>query len=219
MLIIGDIHGSYKTLLALIEKLPKGEEICFAGDLIDRGPQSRNVIQYAIDNNIKCVRGNHEQMMIDELKFSSNSIYVQEHMQWMNNGGVNTILSYNKDFETLKKHYIWMSELPLYLEFPELKNDQGQHLLVSHSTAAAVWDKFSHDDPSFRTGIMWDRKSIPAKIEGIYNIFGHTPMKKPLVREHFANIDTGACFKRGDYGKLTAIQWPSLTIYQQKNIE
>ena len=39
--IIGDVHGEYQTLLALVEKLPKDAKLIFVGDLIDRGLQSR----------------------------------------------------------------------------------------------------------------------------------------------------------------------------------
>lgn len=35
--IIGDVHGCYDTLIALIKKLPEKAEIIFLGDLIDRG--------------------------------------------------------------------------------------------------------------------------------------------------------------------------------------
>jgi len=39
--IIGDVHGEYQTFLALVEKLPKDAKLVFAGDLIDRGSQSK----------------------------------------------------------------------------------------------------------------------------------------------------------------------------------
>ena len=42
--IIGDVHGEYTTLLALLEKIPKDSEIIFVGDLIDRGFRSREVV-------------------------------------------------------------------------------------------------------------------------------------------------------------------------------
>ena len=40
--VIGDVHGCYRSLLALIEQLPHkfDSKICFVGDLIDRGPAS-----------------------------------------------------------------------------------------------------------------------------------------------------------------------------------
>ena len=50
--VIGDIHGCFDTFMALVAKLPKDAKICLAGDLIDRGPKSRQVVQYVMDNDI-----------------------------------------------------------------------------------------------------------------------------------------------------------------------
>jgi len=58
--IIGDIHGEYQTLLALVAKLPKDAKLIFVGDLIDRGLQSRELVEYIRKNNHQVVRGNHE---------------------------------------------------------------------------------------------------------------------------------------------------------------
>jgi len=60
--IIGDIHGEFQKLLALIEKLPKDSKLIFVGDLIDRGLQSREIIAYIREHNHQVVRGNHEQL-------------------------------------------------------------------------------------------------------------------------------------------------------------
>ena len=45
--IIGDVHGCYKSLLALIEQFPnkQNSKIVFVGDLVDRGNDSYNVVQ------------------------------------------------------------------------------------------------------------------------------------------------------------------------------
>ena len=45
MYIIGDVHGCYNTLMELIAKLPKDAKLCFVGDLIDRGPNSKDVVE------------------------------------------------------------------------------------------------------------------------------------------------------------------------------
>ncbi len=49
----------------------------------------------------------------------------------------------------------------------------------------------------------------------IYQVFGHTPMKEPIIKPHYANIDTGACFGY----TLTALEWPSMKIYSQPFID
>ena len=45
MYIIGDVHGCYNTLMALIAKLPKNAKLCFVGDFIGRGPNSKDVVE------------------------------------------------------------------------------------------------------------------------------------------------------------------------------
>ncbi len=62
--VIGDVHGEYNKLLRLIQKLPANAQVCFVGDLIDRGRDSAKVVKYVIDNQHKCTLGNHEIMMI-----------------------------------------------------------------------------------------------------------------------------------------------------------
>lgn len=50
--IIGDVHGCYKSLLALIEQFPnkQNSKIVFVGDLVDRGNDSYNVVKFIIEN-------------------------------------------------------------------------------------------------------------------------------------------------------------------------
>ncbi len=155
-IVIGDVHGYYNQLMALIAQLPHGVPITFVGDLIDRGRSSCKVVDFVKDNGHDCVRGNHEQMMIDELKFNTDfngnlvpSISYYESC-WLNNGGDKTLDSYQYsdgtfDIIGLKSHRDWMSKLPHYIEYKDIVNDNGQHLLVSHSTPAEVWDEVHHE--------------------------------------------------------------------------
>jgi len=100
--IIGDIHGSYLTMLALIEKVkekdPKAEFI-FTGDYIDRGPRSAEVVEFIIEGiksgEFQGVRGNHEGLMYEffQSRFGSN---------WLSgNGGTATVESY-RDYYNLE---------------------------------------------------------------------------------------------------------------------
>ena len=68
---IGDIHGCYDQLLALMVKIPinfKRDTLVFMGDYIDRGPQSVEVVDYLIKlekrvPGIIFLKGNHEDML------------------------------------------------------------------------------------------------------------------------------------------------------------
>ena len=142
--VIGDIHGCFDSFMALLKKLPEDAKICLVGDLIDRGPKSRQVVQYVIDNDIDCVQGNHEDMMVIEPSY------------WSLNGGIETLTSYSEkaedkmhlqlDKELFKEHQLWMDKLPVYIEYPDVKNEEGRHLVVSHSILHNVWKHRNTDD-------------------------------------------------------------------------
>lgn len=243
-IIIADIHGCYKTLMALIEKLPKDVPITFAGDLVDRGKDSRKVIEFVKNGGYDCVLGNHEVMMLDEIRFRPTSNGKEKPFTdlysgiWEMNGGDVCLESYlveeieeldsgeklkvrNYDTKTLKEHLAWLKGLSYFIEYKNVTNNNGDYLLVTHTTAAEIWDELSHDSPQFQNEVVWNRPyGCPPKIDGIYNVYGHTPQKNgATVKEHFACIDTGAYFKRGPYGRMTALQFPEMIVYEQENIE
>lgn len=91
MNIIGDIAGQYKTLEALLKKMPDDTPVSL-GDMNDRGPQSIDVIKFFRDNG-QAVLGNHEHMMIDA--YEGNGFY--DLGIWMLNGGLFTLVSCNPD--------------------------------------------------------------------------------------------------------------------------
>ena len=56
--------------------------------------------------------------------------------------------------------------------------------------------------------------------EGMYHVFGHTPVSSPEITDYYADIDTGAVFAGSvNHGQLTALHYPTMEIYQQKNID
>ncbi len=220
MIVIGDIHGNYKTLMALVAKFPKDQQIVLVGDLIDRGPMSCQVVQWAIDNNIESVQGNHEVMMITNHRNFNAS--------WMYNGGEQTLDSYkdkdgNIDEGTFITHQEWMNDLPLVLAFPDVKNEDGRYLVVSHSSCGAVWDwshKRKEEQASLYEGVVLWGRNAPKDAPEIYNVFGHTPQENgPRIKQPFANVDTGCFYKEPGYGKLTGLQFPEMIVYEQENID
>ncbi|MEO9595099.1 metallophosphoesterase family protein, partial [Rhodopirellula bahusiensis] len=67
--VIGDIHGCAKALRSMIQELAPtaDDELIFLGDYIDRGPDSRDVVEQLITLQSTCkvvpLRGNHEWML------------------------------------------------------------------------------------------------------------------------------------------------------------
>ncbi len=91
---IGDIHGCLESLDQLLKKItPRPEdELVFVGDYIDRGPQSREVVDRLLTLPHRCVflMGNHERMLLDFLAGEDEDIYLE-------NGGRATLASYGGD--------------------------------------------------------------------------------------------------------------------------
>ena len=102
---VGDIHGcatALRTLLAAIE-LTAEDTLVVVGDAIDRGPNSREVLDQLIAVSQSCqlvpILGNHEQMLLDAIR---GNMSLQE---WLVHGGAETLDSYGPGAA--------LSELPL----------------------------------------------------------------------------------------------------------
>ena len=97
--IIGDIHGYADLLRQLVDKicteLQEQDVIVFLGDYIDRGPDSKGVIDIILQlqkqHQVVCLKGNHEQWMLQTLTQSKNS--------WVTGmDGFSMMESYSSDF-------------------------------------------------------------------------------------------------------------------------
>ena len=165
------------------------------GDYINRGPDSKGVLQFIIDLkqrcNVVCIMGNHEEMMINAYADPST-------MGWfLENGGHETLQSYGlaKNLSLVPQaHKDFLMGLPLYHEtdqhfFIHANYDYNVDLLDMDSSTA-LWRSLD-DRP---------RKHISRKTA----ILGHTPQMNGeiLDLEYLVCIDTGCGFG----GKLTALE-------------
>jgi serine/threonine protein phosphatase 1 len=228
-IIIGDIHGCFKTLKKLLEeKIPitKEDHLYFVGDFIDRGPSSREVLDYLIDlkwrgYHINPIIGNHEDML---LKAINDESYLQA---WFNNGAESTLQSFDIppeevfDYESLRKipdRYLqFISTMPLYYE--------DDDMVICHAGLNFEIEKPFSDIQS----MLWirDFRYKPEKIGNRILIHGHTPM--PLIDIEYTlrdknskviNLDAGCVYKElPGYGKLIAFNPETREYYLQENID
>ena len=221
--LIGDVHGCYKTLCALIDRLPcsADSKICFVGDLIDRGNGSFEVVQLSIQRGYAAVMGNHEYRLLQHKDAFLRGEMPNDPRWFFLNGGAQTFASYAKASRAQKlAHIEFLSNLPLYLEFDEPKNAQGRRLVVSHSAAGRMWPLRNSDGDSaveFRRHVLCGRGDF-SQNDGIFNVYGHTPIAEPDIAKFSANIDTGCVYKHG-FGRLCALEFPSMRVFMQENIE
>lgn len=199
-ILCSDLHGCYLTFLALLKKCPvKTHEIIILGDFIDRQSRTREIVEFLIRNKIRCVKGNHESLMLNALGLEENPLYDRD--SWIWNGGGQTMKSYNKVIP--EEHKKWILGLPYYFKF--------DNLLVSHTGWGLLADLNTRNA---KNAAIWKRETDFPK-DGLFRVFGHTPEKEPIITETWAMIDTGCAYS----GKLTAFLWPSKECIFQENCD
>jgi serine/threonine protein phosphatase 1 len=212
MLVISDCHGQYPALRRLIEdKLPKIDNpnnIIFVGDLIDRGYYSPEVVQYVINNKYKCIRGNHEDFMIDF--YESTNKYDPD--AWFCNGGKKTEHSYSMSLYNPRHHVEWMKTLPYYIV--------KDNYFISHAPVPA---NKSPNQKDAEFDLMWNRSNPHMKIMGypmgMKQVFGHNSH----IGVKFFNFITyeenngwyALCIDSTTSKKITAFDTDTNKIYQE----
>jgi serine/threonine protein phosphatase 1 len=196
---IGDIHGCVDKLRSLLNRIWVNwdqDTIVFLGDYVDRGPDSRGVIELLIDlkkrhpGHVIFLKGNHEWMFQQFLKGENRELFLV-------NGGQNTIKSYSDETgrtEIPQSHLDFIDHLDLYFE----TND---YVFVHAGLRPFV--SIPEQSPE---DLMWIRSPF---IESSYDwgkrvIFGHTPFATPLIENNKIGIDTGAVYG----GRLTCLVLP-----------
>jgi len=93
---IGDIHGNYKQLQQLLGYISYNDaedRLIFLGDVIDRGPDSRLVMEFLLERQKEgrhiFLRGNHEDFVLSLSEGNPSALYV-----WLNEGGRACMRSY-----------------------------------------------------------------------------------------------------------------------------
>lgn len=219
--IIGDIHGCFDELLLLLQKLgytvdkvegrfavrhAEGRKIIFVGDLVDRGPNTPDVIRLAKhaieDGQAFCVVGNHD----DKLKraLSGGKVKIAHGLQ----ESLDQIAAQDPAFKeeaqkflgSLISHYVF--------------DDGG--LAVAH---AGIKEQFiGRGAPSIKQFCMYgettgeiDEFGLPVRYPWAEDyrgntlvVYGHTPVPEPEWINNTINIDTGCVFG----GILTALRYP-----------
>ena len=221
--IIGDVHGCFNTLLELIKQFPNKErsKICFVGDVVDRGLFSCDVVELIIQNGYKMVMGNHERRLLNnQLEFLNNKVPF-DRSWFFGNGGEATYRSYfGQSMKFKQRHIDFLEQRPVYLEFKDYKTQNGEHLVVSHSAVGNMWelrnDKYASEE--FKRHLLSGRGD-EMQVSGIFNVYGHTPVREVKFYKNSADIDTGCVFNEVGYDKLSALEFPSMKIYTQRNVE
>lgn len=216
--VIGDIHGCAATLRRLIEEalrpLP-ADRIFLLGDLIDRGPDSKGVLDYIFELRerglpVTSIRGNHEEMYL----LAGADAYSLE--LWKLNGGLATLTSFNVDHphDIPRRYRDELNALPLYIPLDDF--------VLVH--AGLNFDTpYPFDDTD---AMLWTRSHYVdrQRISGRRLISGHTPVTLHQLEASLESskimLDNGCVFiNRPGMGNLAALELQSMTLYLQPNVD
>lgn len=211
---IGDIHGEFDKVVALMEQVkfdPAKDRMFAVGDLVDRGPQSKDALNWMAQPWFFSVMGNHELMAIEA--FSNPSLHLQK-MHIVNGGQWFWEMSGDKQAEFASK----FAQLPLAIEVQVNDKLCG---VVHAEPFLPDWAKMRNLMVHRNTTqdnvnvLLWARDRIrdmdPSPIDNIDVVFvGHTPTKEPMWIENTYYIDQGACFGR----KMTMVNMDSMEVFQ-----
>jgi len=210
------------ALLDTLRRQPLQEEdtLVFLGDYIDRGANSRAVIETLLElrqehPHIVFLRGNHEQLMLDardgplpEPAARPGAVLWPEPMLlWLQNGGVQTFLNYQDENEEIDLERWWEVIPEAHWEFiraTEMEYIAGRYHFV-HAGLVPPGKTWPEGEAYGLDPRLWIREpflSSRADFEGRIVVFGHTPQLsgRPLVQRNKIGLDTGAVFG----GRLTA---------------
>ncbi len=221
---IGDIHGCLDKVVRLIDKLnydPAADRLIFLGDYIDRGPDSKGVIDLMLtlrrDNASNIfLMGNHEDNFLTYIQACRSpagaSYWLKE--PFFAGGGIATLQSYCPHMrgpyeahliETVPPdHLSFLTELQLYWTDEE-------YIAVHAGVRPGIPLKQQYENDLLR--IRAPFLHTPHGL-GKCVVFGHTPFPDILRDNDKVGIDTGACYERMGYGKLTAFCLQSQQTFQ-----
>jgi serine/threonine protein phosphatase 1 len=211
---IGDIHGCYDSFRRMIEnkiKIRNSDKIVLLGDYIDRGNQSKEVVDYIIQLQQKGfdlipLIGNHESMLIDA--FDND----ESLLRWILNGGTKTLDSFGintlKDLDHL--YVDFFRRLQFYYSFHQFlfvhagfNDDLDNPFEDKYEMIWARREKYTN--PVFKNKII---------------IHGHTPIAELICKQRICdndqviNIDTGCVYAdKVGYGRLSAIELYSRRLF------
>jgi serine/threonine protein phosphatase 1 len=220
---IGDVHGEAKRLQTLHEAIMEDiaahatpATIVHLGDLIDRGPNSREVVEMIVRlhaaaeelDTIKVVtlRGNHEQMLLDAIDDPDPATF----HHWTRNGGEAALASYeahNGMFPDDWRKAIDEEHVAFLAAAPTMAYDEDRKIAFVHAgidpsvfpacpDSIRLWTRSAR----FFRSEAWPKRE---ELEDLLVVHGHTPTRsfEPDVSPRRINVDTGAVFG----GTLTAV--------------
>jgi serine/threonine protein phosphatase 1 len=227
--VVGDIHGCVKSFLKLVTekiKLTKDDTLFLLGDYIDRGPDSKAVLDFIMELqresfNVKPIMGNHEYMLLKSLNDE------EEFTNWMKNGSTPTLLSFGVPLEKVSDPDSIRQVPELYIEFLgglSFFEETDDFYFVHAGLGKGIENPKDDLDTLF-----WSRKEYYNRtiLKNRILIHGHTPVSMISIQDRIfdgdgkvLNLDGGCVYPHVEgFGHLVCMNLDTFELFFQKNIE
>lgn len=222
LLAVGDIHGCYTELNALMAavKPTKNDQLVFVGDYIDRGLEIKKTIDYLVE--LKKVlprtiflRGNHEDAMLTWFGRQRGL-----GSDWIHGGGLSTVTSYGIDHHITMKMTAAISNISIDSLWKMIPSEHRRFFLSLDTIAVSDDYIFVHGglDPMLSIGEqndftpLWIRDEflLSPHLFGKIVVHGHTPSSGIEFNCYRMCIDQGCIFG----GRLTCVDLTNMISYQ-----
>ncbi|WP_201985933.1 metallophosphoesterase family protein [Hymenobacter rubidus] len=217
-----DLHGCVHTFRCLVEEklcLSRHDELYLLGDYVNKGPDSRGVLDYlmqlqASGYNVQCLRGNHDQALLDAARH-------RWRWDWLGpRGRQPTLRSFGvRRMSDIPAHYLdWLATLPYEIELPDF-------VLVHAGYDFALPPTEMRQD---YTTMLNTKKYVydPSRLAGKRLLHGHVPTLTAQVRAKAATrpgalgLDTGCVYRHNpELAHLTALNLDTWDLTQVPNCE
>jgi serine/threonine protein phosphatase 1 len=217
-----DLHGCFRTFRHLVEQelqLRPDDTLYLLGDYVNKGPDSGGVLEYVMSLQelgfqIHCLRGNHDQELLDAAHGRHEKMWVTEAERAMTLGSFGV-----QQVEAIPAKYLaWLDALPYELELPD-------YVLVHAGYNFALPPAEMRTD--YQT--MLNTKHFvfdPTRLAGKRLLHGHVPTPLAQVQAQVAaragaiGLDTGCVYRHNpELRHLTALNLDTWELHLVENQE
>jgi serine/threonine protein phosphatase 1 len=227
--VVGDIHGCVKSFRNLVTekiRLTKEDTLFLLGDYIDRGPDSKAVLDFIMElqaesYTVKPIMGNHEYMLLQSIDNET------EFANWLKNGSTQTLMSFGVPPEKVSDPESIRKVPDLYLDFLSglSYHEETDDFYFVH---AGLGKGIENPKDDLDT-LFWSRKEYYNRsiLKRRILIHGHTPVSMISIQDRIfdgdgkiLNLDGGCVYPHVEgFGHLVGMNLDSFELFFQKNIE
>ena len=204
--VIGDVHGCLGVLERLLDRIPwrpGRDSLVFIGDAIDRGKDSKGVVDSIIRlmrayPKVSALLGNHEAMLLNYLAGRERDLYLA-------NRGMTTLRSYGVKWPGREDSFFPSDHISFFRSLGPFMELDGYYLVHAGFRPGVEVGRQTVEDmtwirePFISSGYDFGKKVV----------FGHTPFSRPLVMDNKIGVDTGAVYGN----RLTCVELPEERFY------